>query len=216
MSTQTLPNPFDASVPVDSYTLDGLERELSRPPVLLPPNCPPFYPLVHHDISGEIPAHRVLPVRVMFIAALSFSVALVFSFFTAWFAGSIESESRLNSFHVGKELFFSLFYVVLYVPLIFYVQYWPFYCANRDEKPCQHAQFIQLFVIIVMAIFFLGVPGTGMVGIVYVFSAFHDGEPVNQALSGIATIWHACNLVVECLLWLLIENPGRVNREETH
>jgi hypothetical protein len=156
----------------------------------------------------------------MFTAALSFSLALVFSHCASWFSGGIASDGRLTSFHVAKELFFSLLYVFLFVPLIFYVQYWPFYCANRDGADFPSASIVQLFVIGVMAVFFLGVPGTGMVGLVYAFAAFSDGEAANQALAGILTVWHACDLVVESLLLFLIRTlpraQGSIASQEAH
>jgi hypothetical protein len=222
MTDSPLPNPFDSAAAADACRLEGLEREFLHPsePFTFPPNCPPFYPIVHHNIAGEIPPNRILPVRVMFITAISFSFALIFSHFAAWFSGNFESDNHLTSFHMGKELFFSLFYIFLFVPLIFHVQYWPFYCANRDRREPVRVGVIQGFVIGVMFVFFLGLPGTGMVGLVYAFSAFNEGEPVNQALAGILTIWHACNLVVESMLFLLLQTVQRtggvVTNEETH
>jgi hypothetical protein len=210
---QPLPNPFDMSPCAADFSLPSLDQGADEPAAHFPraPNFPPLCPVFHHDIGGDIPPNLSLLVRMMFLGALSVSLSLVFCVLVAFFSASIATSPHIGSLHAGKEVFLSLVHVAFGPPTVFFVQYVPFYRAARDGVHSHTAHTVQVFVVAAVAVFFIGVPGTGMVGVVYVVAAFRDGEAANQALAGIATIWHAVNLVVEVLILLLL--PKRVGSE---
>jgi hypothetical protein len=201
-----LPNPFDVSPSANDFSLPSLEHGVDEPAAYFPkaPNFPPLCPVFRHDIAGDIPPNHSLIVRMMFLAAMSVALSLAFCVLVAFFSSSFATSPHIGSMHAGKEVFLALVHAAFGTPVIFHVQYLPFYRATRDGAQSRTAYTVQVFVVGAVTVFFIGVPGTGMVGIVYVVAAFRDGGVANQVLAGVATIWHAVNLVVEILILLLL------------
>jgi hypothetical protein len=207
---QRLPNPFDVSACANDFSQPSLEHGVDEPAAHFPraPNFPPLCPVIRRDIGGDIPPDHSLLVRMMFFAATSVALSMVFCVLVAFFSASLATSPHIGSLHAGKKGFLSLVHAAFGRPAIFYVQYVPFYRAARDGAQSRAALIVQIFVVAAVAVFFIGVPGTGMVGIIYVVAAFSDGQATNQILAGAATIWHAVNLVVEVFILLLL--PKRV------
>jgi hypothetical protein len=198
-----LPNPFDVS--------QDWERELIEPsvlaepvavrPELRAPNFPFFFPLIYHNIDAEIPSVQVKTVKLMFYGATSFAFNLFFCFLTSFFSANLQSEPALTSFHFSKEFVMSLFFFLVFSPLIFYVQYFPFYDSARGNSVSKSARIIQLFVMGIICVFLLGIPGTGMVGILYAVAAFRSDSSISRFLASIATVWHGVNAGVEFVVF---------------
>lgn len=215
---QALPNPFDmTNAGGDGNLLEGLEHELDRSNAEdgdRSPNFPPFYPLVYHNIRAEISPRMSTSVNFMYYLALSFTCSLVASFIASFFSGGMKTcDTTLNSFHWGKEVFMSLFYAIFFPAVIWFVQYWPYYKAMRADDVYVAGEIIQLFVIGILAVFVLGLPGTGMIGFCYMVSAFRHGSGMNKLLSLLLTLWHGTTFIGEIFLYGLLKNPDGVTRD---
>ena len=209
-SKETLPNPFDLSGLdnlQDSLVLEGLEREMNHNSenINRNPNFPPFLPVIDVNIASDIPSRKQLQIYMMFASAISFSLSLIFSILVSLFSSSLSENSSLASMHWWKELIMSIFHAAVFPAALFYVQFWPWYKAIRDESGYQSMATIQIFVIVVHAIFVLGLPGTGMIGVVYLVAAFSSGGTVLTALSAVVSIWHALNLVLQFVIYAFLK-----------
>ena len=200
---QALPNPFDLSGMTgspDGSVLEGLERELhpNSDESNRRPNFPPLCPVISINISCDISPRRQRDVRIMLFGAISHSLVLLFSVFIAILSSPLSGGS-VTAFHWWKELLMSLFYMLVFPGALFFCQFWPFYRSCRDDVPLRsHA--VQVIVLIVHGIFLIGLPGTGMVGIVYAVAAVQTGTGLLAGLATVASLWHALNFGVQCLV----------------
>lgn len=206
-----LPNPFDLntkghSTSSEPQILDGIIHELNHEARdnLQTPNFPYFYPLVYHNINLEISQKRSFLARTAYFFTRSTSLSLLLQFISSFFSYQIDVEGSLSGFHVIKEIFLSLFILFIGTSLIYYVQYYSFYCSIRDETPNSTALPMQVYTIITLSVLVLGIPGTGTIGLIYTYLAFQKGKWLIQFLSVVVTIWQSLNLIGEIIVYFLI------------
>ncbi|KAK1427782.1 hypothetical protein QVD17_16477 [Tagetes erecta] len=89
-------------------------------------NWPSFYPLVHHDIAGDIPVHLQRLQYVAYAALLGVPVTLLWNLIT--------SIVIFMSDAAGVYIFFSVVYFLLGPPGAFYFWYRPLYRAFRKNN----------------------------------------------------------------------------------
>ncbi|KAD3337892.1 hypothetical protein E3N88_33413 [Mikania micrantha] len=86
-------------------------------------NWPPFYPLVHHDIAGDIPIHLQRIQYVAYATLLGVPITLFWNLIT--------SIAIFVSDAAGAFIFFSVIYFLLGPPGAFYFWYRPLYRAFK-------------------------------------------------------------------------------------
>ena len=206
----SLPNPFDThlggSGSNEPQILDGLVRELStnNSNDSNDPNFPSFYPIVYHNINLEIPQKRSFIVRLNFTFARSICLCLFFSVIASFFSFQMKGCCSIEGFHAGKEIFLSIVTLFFGSALIFYVQYFPFYWAIRDERTNKSAVPVQICTMILIAILLLGIPGTGTVGFIYTYIAFHSDHIIPKFFSLVISIWQLLNMIGEIVIYILM------------
>lgn len=217
MEAGLLPNPFDTAKNVssvhDSTDLEGLVREFDSGQTgnEQPPNFPPFYPLVYHNIGQEIPQKYVYIVRINLITAYSFTASMIFNFLGSFFSTQMESPYFSSAF---REIFLAFINLIILPISLFYVQYYPFYKAVRDEGQNRAIVPVQIMVIIIFGLLLIGFPGTGNAGIIYATEAFNYGGYGTKFFSVVMVIWHFVDFVGEIAVLLLsmnsLEGKGRI------
>ncbi|KAI3682918.1 hypothetical protein L1987_83300 [Smallanthus sonchifolius] len=89
-------------------------------------NWPPFYPLVHHDIAGDIPIHLQRIQYVAYATLLGVPISLFWNLIT--------SIAIFVSDAAGVFIFFSIIYFLLGPPGAFYFWYRPLYRAFKKNN----------------------------------------------------------------------------------
>ncbi|KAL8259419.1 hypothetical protein R6Q59_027372 [Mikania micrantha] len=89
-------------------------------------NWPPFYPLVHHDIAGDIPIHLQRIQYVAYATLLGVPITLFWNLIT--------SIAIFVSDAAGAFIFFSVIYFLLGPPGAFYFWYRPLYRAFKKNN----------------------------------------------------------------------------------
>lgn len=171
------------------------------------PNFPPFFPMVYHSIGLEIPHKYSFIIRICYYCALSFSYVLMLTFFAELFSNHIDNLLIVR----WRELILSFFILLVCPASLFYAQYFPLYHAIRDEKQNFSLIPFQFFTILFFFFIFLGIPGTGMIGICYFLICHKCGSIFTEILSFIITAWHFFNLVVEIIILFMIVPLNRQN-----
>jgi hypothetical protein len=206
--SETLPNPFEPTpmadiAPDDDSLLAALSQEIAGEGSTLRrcrPNFPSLCPVVYHNITQEIPARHSFTVRLSFFAARSVSVSLFVNFMCSMLSGSMKS----STIEWWREVVLSAFAVLVCPVALFHVQYFPLYFSVRDEQPNGSLIPLQFFVIFSLFFFFVGVPGSGVIGAGYSIVAFRYGTFWNQFCSVVITLWHIVNVILEILVLLMM------------
>ena len=212
--TISLPNPFAQASQslnlIDSPDLEGLEREMGNEQEK-PPNFPSFYPLVYHSISTEIPHNYSFVVKFAYSSAWFFTFYCIFQFIFTIFAAGVK-HFRLSP---ARDIFLALAIVLILPVLLFYLQYYPFYCSLRDEQPQSKGLVaVQIYVIFILLIILIGIPGTGCIGIWWTIIMKKNRHWFLTILGVALCIWDALNIIAQiCLLFMmkpLLQNKGRI------
>ena len=215
-------NPFDSSVVVggeglESSSLENISRESDKNQNdnNSIPNFPPFYPLFYHNIGFDIPPKRMFITKLNFFTALSITFSFLFSFVGALFSFLFDSCQGLTCFHPGKEIFLSLTNCIIFISLLFYNQYYPFYISMRDETSNNSLIIVQLFTIFILLLNFIGIPGTGSIGVIYLYASFESGTVVNQFFGFVSSFWHFANLLLEIAIFFLMRPIFKTSRNSS-
>ncbi|KAK8870455.1 hypothetical protein M9Y10_008337 [Tritrichomonas musculus] len=202
-----LPNPFDSTPEYRTNEVPGIldnQNFNDSMPVsdttAKKPNFPSIFPVVYHNIGLEIPQKYSFICRLCLYEARSFFFVLLFSFIAGCFSGSIDSYLIVK----WREVVLSLFILIICPIALLYGQYYPLYCAIREERPNSSLVPFQFFTIFVFFFILIGIPGTGLIGIGYLIVCFRQGKLVNQIFSTLITIWHFLNFVIQFILLFLI------------
>ncbi|VFQ86143.1 unnamed protein product [Cuscuta campestris] len=134
-------------------------------------NWPPFFPIIHHDISNEIPIHLQKLQYVAFTTLLGLVVCLIWNTIAvtlAWIKGE------------GPTIWFlAIIYLISGVPGAFVFWYRPLYRAMRTDSALRFGQFFLCYSIhigfcvvaaVAPPIFFKGKSLTGMLPALEVLS----------------------------------------------
>lgn len=102
-------------------------------------NWPPFFPIIHHDISKEIPIHAQRLQYLAFASWLGIVVCLVWNLIAVsvcWIRGG------------GVKIFFlAVIYAILGCPLSYVLWYRPLYRAMRTDSALKFGWFFLLYLI---------------------------------------------------------------------
>ena len=175
--TISLPNPFaqaTQSSPLnESADLEGLERELQNDQEKQP-NFPSFYPIVYHSISAEIPRNFTFIMKFTYWSDCFFSLYCVFQFLVILFSFTIKSEL----FSPWRDIILSFCALLILPALLFYAQYYPFYCAVRDEMTQKsHLVLVQTYVVFILFIILtMAETISSARAILYIYRAKIDGK----------------------------------------
>jgi len=105
-------------------------------------NWPVCFPLLHHDIAGEIPEKSKRCVRTIYMAWWGLCWCLCYNFFAASvMLGYKDAGDRIASW------FLAVIYMLLGVPLAFWSWYLRMYRAARDESTLGYIGFFICFLI---------------------------------------------------------------------
>ncbi|KAF4391782.1 hypothetical protein F8388_017377 [Cannabis sativa] len=134
-------------------------------------NWPPFFPIIHHDIPNEIPAHAQKLQYLAFASWLGIVLCLVFNVLAVivcWVRGG------------GVKIFFlATIYALLGCPLSYVLWYRPLYRAMRTDSALKFSWFFLFYLIhigfcifaaIAPPIVFHGKSLTGILAAIDVFS----------------------------------------------
>lgn len=102
-------------------------------------NWPPFFPIIHHDIANEIPAHAQRLQYLAFASWLGIVLCLVFNVvavIVCWIRGG------------GVKIFFlATIYALLGCPLSYLLWYRPLYRAMRTDSAFKFGWFFLFYLI---------------------------------------------------------------------
>ncbi|GAB4859551.1 Secretory carrier-associated membrane protein 2, partial [Ancistrocladus abbreviatus] len=170
-------------IPLDnSKELKRREEAISRAGIVIEEkNWPPFFPLIHHDISNEIPVHLQRLQYVAFTSYLGLVVCLswnIVAVTTAWIKGE------------GVKIWLlSIIYFISGVPGAYVLWYHPLYRAMRTDSALKFGLFFLLYLVhigfcilasVAPPIIFEGKSLTGILAAIDVLS--------NSALTGVSSL----------------------------
>ncbi|KAG7952649.1 hypothetical protein I3843_12G069400 [Carya illinoinensis] len=102
-------------------------------------NWPPFFPIIHHDITNEIPVHAQSLQYLAFASWLGIVLCLVFNMIAVmvcWIRGG------------GVKIFFlSTIYALLGCPMSYVLWYRPLYRAMRTDSALKFGWFFLFYLI---------------------------------------------------------------------
>ncbi|CAA6673769.1 unnamed protein product [Spirodela intermedia] len=135
-------------------------------------NWPPFFPIIHHDISKEIPIHAQRLQYLAFASWLGIVLCLAWNLIAVsvcWIRGG------------GVKIFFlAAIYAILGCPLSYVLWYRPLYRAMRTDSALKFGWFFLLYLIhIAFCIFAAIAPpivfqGKSLTGILAAIDTFSD------------------------------------------
>ena len=195
-----LPNPFDSKIDPMVPHESLIHEDTTCQQTNQKPNFPFFFPIIYHNIKNDIPQKYSNAVRFGYYGFCSFSLNLLISFLSQCFSGFIQSYLIVP----WREIIMSLFTLLIAPLTLFYCQYYPIYISARDNERNTALVPIQFFVIFILFFLFIGVPGTGVIGIGYTIISFKYGGLVNKILSFVSTTWGFVNIVLQVKILFLI------------
>lgn len=187
-----LPNPFGTQIQ-PMIPSEGLLSGQSEYSAKKEKNFPFFFPIIYHNITMEIPQNSSSSVRFCLFSFYSFTLYLVFNFMSNLFSGNINSYLIIR----WREILLDSIILVLFPIVLFYCQYYPFYCSAKDNAKNPKLIHMQFVVIFCFFLFFVGIPGTGLIGLGYAFVAFRYGAFINKILSFVMTTWGIVNVAFQ-------------------
>ncbi|XP_054809288.1 secretory carrier-associated membrane protein 4-like isoform X1 [Prosopis cineraria] len=135
-------------------------------------NWPPFFPIIHHDIANEIPAHAQRMQYLAFASWLGIVLCLVFNVVAVtvcWIRGG------------GVKIFFlAVIYTLLGVPMSYVLWYRPLYNAVRTDSAFKFGWFFLIYMLhIAFCVFAAIAPpvvfhGKSLTGILAAIDVFSD------------------------------------------
>ncbi|PPD89524.1 hypothetical protein GOBAR_DD13551 [Gossypium barbadense] len=138
------PEPYDRGatidIPLDSAKeLKRREEALARSGVVIEEkNWPPFFPIIHNDISNDIPIHLQTIMYVGFTSLIGLVICLtwnVMAVTVAWIKGE------------GPTIWFlAIIYFLTGVPGGYYLWYRPLYGACRTDSALKFGSFFLVYV----------------------------------------------------------------------
>ncbi|KAJ3239611.1 hypothetical protein HDU81_005592 [Chytriomyces hyalinus] len=174
---------------------------------LHPPNWPPFYPLVYHDIDSEVPAAS-RPITAKIYKYWLFTVAVLCANMIACLAILISHSTTTGGADFGS----ALISMVTITAISFFAWYRPVYTAFSKDA----SLFFYIFLlfeglhILYASYMTIGLPGTGAAGIINLLSVLSDGKYLSAAFCVIATAgWIADALFG---FWIWVEVNTHVKR----
>ncbi|KAJ3061391.1 hypothetical protein HDU98_002708 [Podochytrium sp. JEL0797] len=174
---------------------------------LHPPNWPPFYPIIYHDIDVEVPAaSRPLTAKIYkfwlaTVCVLAFNMIACLTI--------LASHSTTTG---GADFGGALIYTFTITACSFFAWYRPIYTAFSKDS----SLFFYIFLlfeglhILFAAYMTVGLPGSGSAGIINLLSVLTDGKYISAVFCVVATVaWGADALFG---FWIWVEVNAHVKR----
>ncbi|GAX82412.1 hypothetical protein CEUSTIGMA_g9840.t1 [Chlamydomonas eustigma] len=132
----------EAELRAKEAELRALEQQLKDTGVVLKKkNWPICYPLVHHDIPGDIPENSRRVVREIYFCWWGLVTCMLWNFFCASTMLGTNNTNRVASW------FLSIFFAVLGIPLSFWGWYLSIYDAAAQDSTFGYVKFFLCFAI---------------------------------------------------------------------
>jgi hypothetical protein len=190
-------NPFDDPPTKDApqlHDLDSRERDLERREQELNQraehirkhgrnNWPPFFPLIYHSISEEIPdASRPLISRLYQLWLVLLATLLINMLACIFILVAGASDG-------GKDLGGSIGYLFIIPPLSFLLWYRPIYNGYMKEQALYYYLYFFFggFHLLFSVYMIIGIPSTGSAGLIQTIQMFSQGHWAAGILATIAT-----------------------------
>nr|XP_043612309.1 secretory carrier-associated membrane protein 3-like [Erigeron canadensis] len=167
--------------------------------VIRPKNWPSFYPLVHHDIAGDIPLHLQKIQYVAYATLLGVPISLLWNLIT--------SIAILVSDSAGIYIFFSAIYFLLGPPGAFYFWYRPLYRAFKTNNGMNFGCFFFNYAYHIVFFTFAAIgprilfTGLHFAGILNALKLLSDKHPVLAIMSFIGFGFFALELLLS--IWVM-------------
>ncbi|KAI8844786.1 scamp family-domain-containing protein [Chytridium lagenaria] len=177
------------------------QEETLRSHGLNPPNWPPFYPLIYHNIDDEIPE----PSRPLMTKIYRYWLANVGVLFVNMCAcmGLLISHA---TYYGASDFGISLIYFFTMTALSFYLWYRPAYWAFQKDSALFFYVFLLFegFHFLFAAYMTVGLPGSGSGGIINLLSVLSYGNVGAGVVCIVATIGWGLAAVGAFLLWTTV------------
>ncbi|KAI9350251.1 scamp family-domain-containing protein [Obelidium mucronatum] len=166
---------------------------------LHPPNWPPFYPLIYHDIDTEVPAASRPTITKIYNYWLSTCVVLAVNMVAC--LSILASHSTTTG---GSDFGGALIYCFTISALSFFAWYRPIYTAFSKDS----SLFFYIFLlfeglhILFAAYMTVGLPGSGSAGIINLLSVLTDGKYVSAVFCILATAGWGFDALFGFWLWV--------------
>lgn len=156
-----------------------------------PPNFPPFFHFVHHDISTDIPIAYQMTVKIAFVLFLLTCVTLIMNLIACFTTGTIK-VGKGTSYSLGTNSVLGVIYLLLTVPLAFKINYYRLYeqCMKKNIKMTWFA--LEGIYIGVYAYASAGMKNTGCIGLITTIDSISAGSGASKAFC-----------TISCIMWLL-------------
>ncbi|KAI0035913.1 scamp family-domain-containing protein [Vararia minispora EC-137] len=147
-------------------------------------NFPPFFPLIYHDISAEIPEASRPIISRLFQLWLVLGATLIINMVACIFILTSGSSDG------GKDLGASIGYIPVIGILSFLLWYRPIYNGFMKEQALYYYLFFFFcgWHLLFSVYMILGIPSTGSAGLIQTISRFSGGSLVAGILGIITTV----------------------------
>ncbi|KAI8919571.1 scamp family-domain-containing protein [Entophlyctis helioformis] len=185
------------------------QQDLARMGVY-PPNWPPFYPMVHHDISVSIPQESQPTVTRLYKLWLGTVATLAINAVAALFILLAHPD---NMSTIVSDFAVAAIYVVLISALSFATWYFPAYLAFKTNSSLYSYIFLVFngFHILFAAYMAIGIPGSGGCGLVTLIAVASDGKLLAALFTAVAFAGWATVGFVSTYLWKTVYDHTRVS-----
>ncbi|KAI9333222.1 scamp family-domain-containing protein [Zopfochytrium polystomum] len=163
-----------------------------------PPNWPPFYPLIHHDIDGEIPELSRSVMKKIYFFWLATLCLLVWNFVTC--LSLLITKSTPNA---ANDFGVSLIYCFTITAMSFYLWYRPIYIAYSKDS----SLFFYIFLlfegchIAFSAYMFIGFSGSGSGGLINFLAALGNSSYFTAFLCAVDMAGWAASALFAFWMW---------------
>ncbi|KAI9207258.1 scamp family-domain-containing protein [Polychytrium aggregatum] len=217
----SIPSKTDAALSAKEQDLLRRERELAAREATLrqktealersglhPPNWPPFYPYIYHDIDVEVPEKsRPLMWNIyrFWLATVAFLIFNMFSCLTLL----LSHPSNLPA--VATDFGVSIVYMFFISAASFYLWYRPIYSAFKTDNSLYFYIFLLFNGAHIAFCFYMGVgiPGAGSAGFINMLAALSDGKIVAGVFCIISLSGWICGGLASLYLWKQVHDFNR-------
>ncbi|KAH6571956.1 hypothetical protein BASA60_006913 [Batrachochytrium salamandrivorans] len=173
-----------------------------------PPNWPPFYPLIHHDINIDIPEdHRptVLKIYHFWLA----TVGLLAFNMIAMLAILLSHPSNMG--YVPGDFGVALVYLFFISAASFVTWYLPVYMAFMKNSSLYSYVFLLFhgFHIAFSGYMAVGIPSSGACGLITVLATFSDAKIVAGVIASAAFSGWVLSAFYSVYLWKIVNDYNK-------
>ncbi|KAI9225200.1 MAG: scamp family-domain-containing protein [Piptocephalis tieghemiana] len=177
-----------------------------------PPNFPPFYPFMYHDIDVEIPEASRKVVRYIFWAWIGTLLTMVWNAVSCFLILVSHATGVTTG---GSDFGVSFVYIFTISISSFFLWYRPAYNAFMKERSLYYYFYFVFngFHIAFSYYMLVGIPGSGSAGLINTISMLSDGKVLAGIFGLIDSIFWAAGGTGNLWLYKLVH---RHYREEGH